>query len=82
MSSKMLPRNKKKIGYALVFKKRETEITAGDCDEKSSHAGHNLAIEFQKAAELRFLVLPCYQLISNLNKTMNLTHFPELMNYL
>jgi len=51
----------------MFVKKRETKITAGDCDKKSSHAGHDFAIEFQKAAELRFLVFSCYQLISNLN---------------
>lgn len=65
----MLPRNLQEIDIVkhVTFAAEISQITAGDCDEKSSHAGHNLAIKFQKAAELRFLVFSCNQLISNLN---------------
>ena len=45
----------------------EPKHTAGDCDKKGPHAGHDLSVELQKAAELRFLVLFANELISNLS---------------
>ena len=59
----------------------EPKHTAGDCDKKGPHAGHDLSVELQKAAELRFLVLFANELISNLIniKTLNLTHIPQMI---
>lgn len=63
----------------------EKKFTAGDCNEKGPRAGENLAIEFKKATQLRFLVLSGYELICNLCRKQDIELDPvddkELIEY-